>query len=101
MSVGKAAASEMKKLYGMEYRVGTSPQILCKNKHTQTHSIFAPSQKFSNGRFQDGYAVANVNQSIWRSQISPTNTHIDSHLLTIAVWEPSVGEILGMNENTG
>ena len=32
MSVGEAAASEMKKLYGMEYRVGTSPQILCKDK---------------------------------------------------------------------
>ncbi|XP_030200183.1 carboxypeptidase O [Gadus morhua] len=31
VSVGKAAASEMKKLYGMEYRVGTSPQILYAN----------------------------------------------------------------------
>ncbi|XP_076015188.1 carboxypeptidase O-like [Genypterus blacodes] len=31
VSVGQAAAAEMKRLYGMEYRVGTSPQILYAN----------------------------------------------------------------------
>ncbi|KAJ0070003.1 hypothetical protein NL108_000241, partial [Boleophthalmus pectinirostris] len=31
VSVGEAAAAEMKKLHGMEYRVGTSPQILYPN----------------------------------------------------------------------
>uniref|UniRef100_A0A8C6UT97 Peptidase M14 domain-containing protein n=1 Tax=Neogobius melanostomus TaxID=47308 RepID=A0A8C6UT97_9GOBI len=34
VSVGEAAAAEMKKLHGMDYTVGTSPQILCKSHHT-------------------------------------------------------------------
>lgn len=58
VAVGEAAAAEMKKVHGMDYTVGTSPQILCKTRaHALDLSLLAVNSKQLHHGYMNVYYI--------------------------------------------